>query len=230
MTFRPGWKMTVFTAVMLPVTVGLGFWQLDREAEKRSLETAYYESFGALPRPAPHRLDGLDFARVRLHGRYLAGQNYLVDNRTERGRPGYWVVTVFEGDDGRRWLVNRGWVPAPERRDRLPEVPTPGGVHTLNGVVWPNTGLPPLLAEDPWPSGWPRRVQRLEIERMAALDGGAEPVEVRLEAGQPGVFLAAPLDMDFAPERHRGYAVQWFSLAAVLLAGFVIFGYSRRAP
>jgi surfeit locus 1 family protein len=64
---------------------------------------------------------------------------------------------------------------------------------------------------------------------MAGLDGGAEPVEIRLEAGQPGVFAAAPVDVDFAPERHRGYAVQWFGLAGVLLTGYLIFGFSRRA-
>jgi surfeit locus 1 family protein len=221
--------MTAFLLVMLPVTVALGSWQLDREADKLALQTAYYERLGGLPMTAPQRLEGLDFARVRLTGRYLPGRHYLVDNRTDRGRSGYWVVTVFEGTDGRRWLVNRGWVAAPSRREQLPEVPTPDALQTLIGVVWPDTGLPPLLADDPWPETWPRRVQRLDIARMAGLDGGTEPVEVRLEAGQPGVFSAAPVDVDFAPERHRGYAVQWFSLAGVLLMGYLIFGFSRRA-
>jgi len=51
--------------------------------------------------------------------------------------------------------------------------------------------------------------------------------EVRLEGGQPGVFEPAPLDMTFAPERHQGYAVQWFGLAVVLAVGYAIFGFRR---
>jgi surfeit locus 1 family protein len=222
--FAPGWKMTLFVLVMLPVAVSLGFWQLDRAAEKRALETRYYERQGGLPIDRPVRPGALAFARVRLSGRYLPGLDYLVDNRVRDGRPGYWVVSVFAADDDRRWLVNRGWLAAPPQRSVLPVVPTPDGPVTLVGIIWPNTGLPPLLAADPWPDAWPRRVQRLDVARMAAADPGIVPVEVRLEAGQAGVFAAAPLHLDVLPERHQGYAVQWFALAGVLLIGYVIFG------
>lgn len=226
--FAPGWKMTLFALLMLPTTIALGFWQLARAAEKQALEDSFYDRFGMLPVPAPADPAGIDFLRVRLEGRYLPGRDYLVDNRIERGRPGYWVVSVFGTLDGRRWLVNRGWLAGAPQREQLPEVPGADGAQTLVGVVWPDTGLPPLLAPDPWPSGWPRRVQRLDVARMAADDERVVPVEIRLEHDQPGVLEAAPTQIDFAPARHQGYAVQWFGLALVLCVGYAVFGLTKR--
>ncbi len=231
--WRPGWTMTVFVAVMLPVVVSLGSWQLDRAAEKRGYEQQQLRRLGMPPITARWPLEPPDFQRVRLRGRFEAGRDYLVDNRVHQGRPGYWVVSRFVDDEGRRWLVNRGWTAAPASRQALPRVETPLGPVELVGVLWPDTGLPPLLAADPWPDTWPKRVQRLDVARMAerdaagAVDDSVVPVEVRLEAGQPGALVAAPQDLMFSPAKHLGYAVQWFALAAVLVVGYVIFGFKR---
>jgi surfeit locus 1 family protein len=218
--------MTAFVAVMLPLVVTLGFWQLQRGEEKRGYETRYYDRVGMLPTAPPAELEDAAFLRFRLHGSYLAGRTYLVDNRVRDGRPGYWVVTPLVAADGRRWLVNRGFVAAPALRAELPEIITPQGPVTLVGVVWPDTGQLPLLADDPWASSWPRRIQRLDVPRLAAVEN-AEPVEVRLEPGAPGVYAAAPVDADFAPERHDGYAVQWFALGAALVICYLLFGLRR---
>ncbi len=219
--------MAVFTAAMLPLVVALGFWQLERAAEKQSYQAQYFARVGMLPEPPPVASADSAFLRVRLQGRYRPEHHYLVDNRLQNGRPGYWVVSHFEATGGRVYLVNRGWVAAPASRERLPAVPTPVGVQTLVGVVWPDTGLPPLLADDPWSQAWPRRVQRLDVARMAGEGAGVVGLEIRLEPGQPGAFAAAPVDASFLPERHRGYALQWFALGVVLLVGFVVFGRHR---
>jgi cytochrome oxidase assembly protein ShyY1 len=219
--------MTLLVAALLPVLVMLGFWQLDRAADKRRCHDRYVERLSLPPQEFPADLAGADFLRVRLDGGYRAEEQYLVDNRVRDGRPGYWVVTRFLADDGRVYLVNRGWVAAPARRDELPRVPAPAGRLRLMGVVWPDTGLPPLLAPDPWPASWPKRVQRLDVARMAGEGEAVVAAEVRLEPGQPGVLAAAPLAVDFAPQRHQGYAVQWFGLAVVLAVGYLVFGYGR---
>ena len=45
-------------------------------------------------------------------------------------------------------------------------------------------------------------------------------VEVRLEAGQPGVFAPAATELNMPAEKHTGYAVQWFGLAVGALHWF----------
>lgn len=219
--------MTVFVAVMLPVVLSLGAWQLDRAAEKRGYQNRYFDRVGALAVPPPADLTDSAFLRIQLDGRYESGHDYLVDNRPRSGQPGYWVVSRFVADDGRRFLVNRGWLAAPPGRDRLPEIATPAGRASVTGVVWPDTGLTPLLADDPWSTDWPRRVQRLNVDRMAAQGQDVVPAEIRLEPGQSGVFAPLPLDIEFRPERHTGYAVQWFGLAVVLVVGYLLFGFRR---
>ena len=94
------------------------------------------------------------------------------------------------------------------------------------GAVWPFTGLVPLLDDDAWQGGWPKRVQRLDVERMAvAIEGSA--VEIRLEPGQPGVVVAAPFAAVLSDAMHRGYAVTWFGLALALVGCYVFFGLKR---
>lgn len=220
--------MTLLAAVMLPVLANLGCWQLDRAAEKRGYEQAYFEQLSRAPVPAPDaEADLMAFLRVRLEGRYQRGKHYLVDNRTHQGRPGYWVVSRFSAADGRRWLVNRGWIPAPPRRDRLPEFSTPEGRVAIVGMLWPDTGLPPLVGASDWPEGWPKRVQRLDVQRMAREENDVVPVEVRLDRAQPGALEPAPQAVTFSPARHQGYAAQWFGLAAVLAAGYLVYGFTR---
>jgi len=45
------WRITLFTLLLLPLLISLGFWQLQREDEKRALAAAF-ERQQALP-PAP---------------------------------------------------------------------------------------------------------------------------------------------------------------------------------
>jgi len=40
---------------------------------------------------------------------------------------------------------------------------------------------------------------------------------VRLDALQPGVYVRNWPVISTSPEKHRGYAIQWFTMATVLL-------------
>ena len=225
--WHPGWRMTLFTTLLLPLVVSLGIWQLERADEKRAYEDRYYQRLGQMPVAPPADLTDADFLQIRLEGRYDAQRYFLIDNQIHEGRVGYQVVAVFRTDDGRGWLINRGWVPAASRREQLPEVPTPAEAVTIVGVIWPELGLLPLLTEENWSEGWPKRVQRLDVNKMARLLPGIESLEVRLEQGWPGVFVAPRLEMVVLPAKHLGYAAQWLGLGAALAIGYLLFGFRK---
>jgi cytochrome oxidase assembly protein ShyY1 len=71
---------------------------------------------------------------------------------------------------------------------------------------------------------------------MADDVGGGYPYARRLEAGQPGALQPLPAVLGFSSDRHRGYAVQWIALGALVLFGWIGFGIKRagikraRAP
>ena len=140
----------------------------------------------------------------------------------------FWLLQGFADASGRRLIVNRGFLAATARRDKLPAFSVPAGTVTLVGVVWPFTGLIPVLDDDVWPESWPKRVQRLDVARMAQTLG-AEAFEVRLEPGQPGVGQAAPFAKVLSDATHMGYAATWFGLALALTVGYLAFGFKQGA-
>jgi cytochrome oxidase assembly protein ShyY1 len=211
-------RMTITVAMLLPLTIALGVWQLQRAESKRTEQLRFVDAMAGGARIPGEGAPGPDYARLRLVGRYL-DRSFLVDNRTHEGLAGYWVVTPLESRDGRRWLVNRGWVPAPATRSELPPVPTPEGIVDVTAVLWPLAKARPKLDAEP---GWPSRVQGLDPAAMAELTG-ALPRELRLEGNQAGALAPTPLTIGSGPERHLGYAVQWFGLAGVLMVGWGVF-------
>lgn len=214
--------MTVAVALLLPGVVALGNWQLARGAEKRAMETDYLTKLNAIA-SAPVALTAQPrFQRVRLQGRFVE-QAFLVDNQVFEGRPGYWLVQVFDDVSNQRLLLNRGFIGGLAHREVLPAFKTPPGELSLIGTVWPFTGLVPVLDDDHWAADWPKRVQRLDVVRMSELVG-AVPVEIRLEPGQPGVDKAAPFAQVLSDATHMGYAATWFGLAVTLLVGYIVFG------
>ena len=68
----------------------------------------------------------------------------------------------------------------------------------------------------------------MDIVQMAEALDDAAAVEIRLEMGQPGVQVPARLYTGVNPERHLGYAAQWFGLAIVLAVGYVFVGLKRN--
>ena len=231
------WRMTLFVVLMLPLVVGLGIWQLQRAAYKQALMDAYLEKLGGLPVRWNAPEAPAAFMRLRLEGRYLPMQ-VLLDNQIRNSQPGYWAYALFRTDTD-TWLVNRGWHPAPRLRSALPAVPSvPAGEVELVALVWPDTGMLPLFGEPALSrvNDSTIRLQRFdvaalrsELERTAALELPLRPLELRLEAGQPGVLEAAPQSIGFGVERHQGYALQWFGLAIALVVGFYIYG-RKPAP
>ncbi len=58
------------------------------------------------------------FTRVRVTGTFDTARQFLLDNISHGGAPGYEVLTVLALADGSPVLVDRGWVPFSGYRDR----------------------------------------------------------------------------------------------------------------
>jgi len=211
-------------------TARLGFWQLDRAAQK----TALHESLlarGALPAldaaqlaRTPERAAEQQHRRVVLAGRWLASHSVYLDNRQMNGRPGFFVVTPLQIAPDDVVLVQRGWVPRDSReRERLAAVDTPAGMVRIEGRIAP--GLARLYEFDSAASGVIR--QNLDLSAYARetglalrplavvqLDGAAAPAD-----GLQRQWTPAVLDVS----KHHGYAAQWFALSTLITGLYVWF-------
>lgn len=220
--------MTLFVLVMLPLVAALGTWQLQRAAVKGRLEGEFFARLAEPARALPAEGVPEPFARIRMRGAYDPAQHFLLDNQIRNGEVGYWVFSVFRTSDGVGSIVNRGFLPAGDQRASLPRVDAPQGIVEIEAVVWPDLGRTLLLEEDVWPSDWPKRIQSLDLARMAESLGNTRTSEFRLQDAAPGVFAPAPLAFDFKTRMHQGYAAQWYGLGVVLLIGYLCFGFRRH--
>lgn len=226
------WRTTVFTLVLLPILVGLGFWQLQRAEEKRALTASFSQrqaaepvALGSLWRATAGELA---YRPVTVTGRFDPRHYLLLDNRVRRGRFGYEVLSVLNIAGGdRSVLVNRGWVAGDPARRSLPEVEQPKGEHTVEATAYVAPGDPYLLAEQALEGEWPIVIQALEMDKLEPLleqrlGGDLFPWSLRLSEGDDAALEAGWPLVNASPAKHTGYAVQWFSMAAVLLLVFLL--------
>ena len=230
---RPGWRTALAllaAAAAFATTLALGNWQTRRAEQKLAREAQW----DAVARRAPQRIDapGLSAlaaqlpARVVLRGRFLHDRTVWLDNRQHDGRPGFWVVTPLQLDGaGAAVLVNRGWAPRNNlQRSALPPVGRPDGELTIEGLALPQA---PRLFDlgggdsGPLPAIWQNldfdayervsglAVARLVVQQTSRLDDGLLRDWPRPDAGV---------------DKHRGYALQWYGLAALVGALTLWFG------
>lgn len=224
--FRPGLLPTLVVMALLPLLLGLGFWQLQRADEKRVLlaEQAARSEAPAVDLQDLEAVDDPAFRRVRLVGEFDAEHSLLLDNRQRGGRVGVELLQPFRDRASGRWvLLNRGWLPWP-KRSSPPVFDTPQGELTLLAAVYRPTQAPFLLGDGAGGTAWPRLVNVIDapaLWRELGRDGLGD--ELRLEPGPASYVGNWPL-LATGPEKHVGYAVQWFALAATLLGMYLWFG------
>jgi len=228
--FKPGWKMTLFTLCLSPLLLWLGMWQLDREQEKIQLQTDYERRQEAVAVPLSSvdwgRSD-LAFLKVAVDGHYDNEHAWLLDNRTHEGKIGYELLTPFQSSSGQWLVVNRGWIAAGATRNDLPNLNDISGEVRIQGVIHVPSAQPFMLGDDDaaYSGSWPQVIQSEDVQRMSASFGQSLlPYSIRLLPGSPGLEQSNWQAINMLPEKHRAYAVQWFTMLAVLLAMYIYFG------
>lgn len=205
----------------------LGTWQLGR-AEQKTLMAARYEANAALPvQPLAEAMthDDIEDRRVQVAGQWRKDLQVFLDHQMRGPVAGFHVHTVFvPAQGGPAVLVNRGWMAAAADMQALPVAAPPSGNVVVGSLAFPSEFF---TVGEPDYGRRPLRVARLDMPQLSrALGIRLHPFVVRLESAAddglvrewaPSSRLAMP------PEKHRGYAFQWFSLAlAVLVVAVVV--------
>lgn len=234
------WPSLAF-ALLFPVLLGLGAWQMERAGAKQALveQRAAGEADRPLDLNAVKDLGAAERYRLATaRGYYVGEQQWLLDNRVHRGQAGYHVFTPMRlvGDTAPTLLVHRGWVGVGASREFLPALPVPQGLVELSGRLDSPASVGLVVGEVPLHSVADKVVvQSLDISALSGVRGlDLRRFALVIDDGQPGglQYDWSPIPA-MGPEKHLGYAVQWFGLAVALLIIYVGVNTrrnSRRGP
>ncbi|MGL1833110.1 SURF1 family protein [Rhodocyclaceae bacterium SMB388] len=225
--------MTVTRLHPVPVLAGLivivgttllGNWQMQRAAEKQDIQARIDAGLRAEPVPVDTLGVPAEWQNVSLTGNWRAEGTIYLDNRVYDGRAGYHVLTPLQLANAQGWvLVNRGWVFAGPDRATLPPVPTALGPTTVIGQVREPESAPFTLATE---AGQGALWQYIDVARYRDWSGLAvrDWIVQQTSSSDDGLVRDWPRP-DAGMDRHRGYALQWYSFAGIALAltGFYVY-------
>lgn len=229
--------ITLSALLVALLTARLGWWQLERAAQKTALQASIDARRRMAPVDAPALARDVTAALqqhhrpVQLTGHWANARTVFLDNRQMRGRPGFYVVTPLLLADGRAVLVQRGWAPRhADDRERVPDLPGSETAVEVRGHLAP----PParLFALDRVDGG--RIRQNLDLDAFAR-DTGLPLAPLSVLQSDPatppdGLLRDWPVPL-LGVSKHHGYAFQWFALSALVISLYVWFQFiqARRS-
>src|SRR6201984_3428362 len=202
--------MTLLTLRLCALCVRLGFWQWHRWSESEATWSRFARGADAVqPLGARTLADMPLYQRVSVTGRLDGRHQFLLDNRSYQGRPGYEVLTPLARAGDGVLLIDRGWVAFTGSRARLPELPTAG---LASGRAPPQPG-------DPWP-----KVTSFPSAQELAHALGV-PLAARillLDPAEPDGYVRDWQPPGMTPLRHLSYAIQWWCFAALAVVVWAV--------
>lgn len=225
------WLATLVTFFAIVTLLRLGFWQLERMHEKEERLTQLQQSLAQKPMnlsDVSQLSTGIADLPVNIKATLETEHVFYLDNRIVNGAVGYEIIVPAATSQG-LVLLNWGWIKANERREHLPEIQLPKSNVSVSGnIVIPT--LNPVVRETATTArDFPIVIQQIDIALMETmLSRQLLPFVVNVESsGADFVRNWQPVVMP--PEKHLGYALQWFGLAFAALVIFLIALFKRNS-
>ncbi|ORU89446.1 MAG: cytochrome oxidase biosynthesis protein [Cycloclasticus sp. symbiont of Poecilosclerida sp. M] len=233
MKFKANLLLTFLAILVLGLLLSLGVWQLDRADEKQALLDMQADRINLRPVDLSQvdlQDNDLRYLSVRALGVADTAHQILIDNQVKDGRVGYFVMTPLKLKSGRAVLLNRGWVAAGNDRRVLPKVALSIVEMLAVGKLdkFPSVGIK-LKGADTLSEGWPAVVQLIDVGKVSKRLGyRVENYQMLLEGTQPYGFDRDWVPLKMGPEKHHGYAFQWFALALAWVTLYFVLTLKRR--
>jgi surfeit locus 1 family protein len=234
------WLLTsVLVLAAVAVMIRLGIWQLDRMSQRLTFNARVQEQVTAEPLVLDEQalqsdLYSLEYRQVTVTGTFLPEDEIVLRNQVWEGEFGtefgvaLFTPLLIQGTD-MAILVERGWIPQENSSQGVRGVYRQDGQVTLTGRLRraeTDFNINQWLHPDPELDAGQSRLDawnNLDLERIAAqMQIPILPVYLQIalegELTSPPFPIQSEIDRSEGP--HLGYAIQWFTFAALLLIGY----------
>jgi cytochrome oxidase assembly protein ShyY1 len=172
-------------------------------------------------------IDEIEYRRVRVKGEFDPAWSVYLDNRPYQGAAGFYVLTPVKiSGSGTHVMVARGWIQRnPVERAKLPAIPTPAGTVEIEGIARRTLGKVLQLGQ-PAPLRPGAIVQNFDIPEFAQASGFSLQSFILEQSTDTGDGMTRDWPRpSTGVDMHRGYAFQWYALAATALLFFIVTGF-----
>lgn len=226
------WWQTLLVLVGMAFLAKLGFWQLDRLAQRRAFNARLIaqwnqQLFDLNSEALPADIVDLEWRRVKAQGQFDYEHQIILTNQPrDDGSTGVVLVTPLLLSDDRAVLVARGWVPYGRGGDdNWPQYDEPAAASVV-GLIQESQTLPQTPISTTFQSDW----YRIDIPAIQhQMPYTLEPAFL-LQLPEPGRKLDAmplreiPTSIQMPDEgNHLSYAIQWFMFAVIFGFGYLQF-------
>jgi surfeit locus 1 family protein len=215
--------IVAIASVVAVTCIGLGFWQLQRLADRRARNAAIERERSSDPvliSTGVGRGDVEPYTSVRASGEFDPEHEVLVYGRSLEGEPGHLVVTPLVFDDGTAALVIRGWVPFDHHSAPVADAAPPAGQVTIAGFLVPDEGEGSMVPDEHGV------IRRLDVQGIrSTLPYAVLPLAIQLTEQDPPPLAGLPVLVppeELSEGPHLSYAIQWFTFATIAVVGAVI--------
>jgi surfeit locus 1 family protein len=227
---------TLLVISALGVMIRLGFWQLDRLAQRRTFNTHYLVQIEASalelgPTALGLDLENMEYREVDVLGQYDHPREMAIRNQSWQDQPGVRLLTplLIAGTDT-VVLVDRGWIPLTDyQTGDWTDFEEPGIVH-VHGTI--RRFQEPTFGGRPDPTLQSGEIARawnfVDIEKIAPqMPHPLLAVYVQQSPGSGDEILPyANLPViEITEGPHISYAIQWFVFTTILGIGYPILVY-----
>ena len=235
--FVSGRRLWSTLVVLLAVAgmIRLGFWQLDRLAQRRAANAQLEAQLSApaLDLNADFPVDQLtemEYRSVTVTGMYDFTQQVALKNQVNGGRIGFDLLTPLKiaGSD-LSVLVQRGWIPYEDAQPSQWQKYAEAGMVTVKGMIrlsQSQAGFGGVT--DPTLAPGQSRLETwayINLDRIR-LQMNLNLLPIYIQQAPDPAWTGLPVRGIFTPDLsegpHLSYAIQWFIFSAVLGIGYPI--------
>ena len=219
--FGISWLIShLFVIALLVTTVNLGFWQLRRLDERKSVNAQIMERSTKNPiilNASGKELNYLDkkYRPAITNGQFQSAQEVYLINRSKDGIPGVQVITAFKLEEEANFflVVNRGYLPLSVFRNENPEkwAATSKSIE-LDGVLM-TPASNGLLSKN--------EINKIDLNLLSEeWERDLLPVVFQQTKNSFSEWPEPLLIADLGEGSHLGYALQWFIFTLIGLFGY----------
>lgn len=239
--FSRRWLLaTLLVLAGAAVCIRLGIWQLDRLEQRRAFNTRVSAQLEQAPLElTPAAVAALtdadlynqEYRQVVVQGTYDHSQEVAIQNQAWENQWGVHLLTplVISGTQ-QAILVDRGWIPAADFAAGDWQAYQEPGIVTVSGILRrPQTKAEIGNRSDPTPAPGegPRKswyfVNIAQISRQVSTPLLGAYIQQAPQPTHTGLPYRALAKVEISEGPHMGYALQWFTFAALLLIGYPFF-------